>query len=118
MVSSIPRIRALDVGSFPLDADMSRYVEGARLIESDPKAEHKDVSYFIANHNEAFRLKAQAMEPESSVTSFAQCRGMITQYLEPLFLEVLGIREACYKVQCSKSGRRNSDGSGLSRQCP
>ncbi|MHA2072020.1 MAG: hypothetical protein ACW985_09580 [Candidatus Thorarchaeota archaeon] len=90
MVSSIPRIRALDVGSFPLDADMSRYVEGARLIESDPKAEHKDVSYFIANHNEAFRLKAQAMEPESSVTSFAQCRGMITQYLEPLFLEVLG----------------------------
>jgi hypothetical protein len=69
---------------------MSRYVEGARLIESDPKAEHKDVSYFIANHNEAFRLKAQAMEPESSVTSFAQCRGMITQYLEPLFLEVLG----------------------------
>lgn len=90
MASSIPRIRALDVGSFPLDADMSRYIEGARMIESDPKAEHKDVSYFISNHNEAFRLKAEAMGPDASVTSFAQCRGMITQYLEPLFMEVVG----------------------------
>jgi hypothetical protein len=69
---------------------MSRYVEGARMIESDPKTEHEDAFYFIAKQNEAFRLKAEAMGPESSVTSFTQCRGMITQYLEPLFMEVTG----------------------------
>jgi methionine synthase II (cobalamin-independent) len=90
MASSIPRIRALDIGSFPLDADMLRYVKGARMIESNPKSEHEDASYFIAKHNEAFRLKAEAMGPDVSVTSFAQCRGMISQYLEPLFMEVAG----------------------------
>jgi hypothetical protein len=90
MASSSPQIRLLDVGSFPLDADMVRYVKGARLIERDPKAEADDVSYFIANHNEAFRLKADAMGPGASVTGFAQCRGMIAQYLEPLFIEVTG----------------------------
>ncbi|MFX1260685.1 MAG: hypothetical protein ACFFAZ_01230 [Promethearchaeota archaeon] len=90
MASSNLRIRALDVGSFPLDADMDRYVRGARMIEYDSKAEAEDVSYFIANHNEAFRLKAEAMGPGASVTGFAQCRGMIAQYLEPLFMEVTG----------------------------
>jgi methionine synthase II (cobalamin-independent) len=90
MASSSPRIRALDVGSFPLDADLHRYVQGARMIESDPKAEAEDVSYFIGNHNEAFRLKAEAMGPGAAVTGFAQCRGMIAQYLEPLFMEVTG----------------------------
>ncbi|MFW9804570.1 MAG: hypothetical protein ACFFFC_18070 [Candidatus Thorarchaeota archaeon] len=69
---------------------MSRYVEGARIIEKDPKAEHESASYFIAKHNEAYRLKAEAMGPDLSVTSFAQCRGMIAQYLEPLFMEVTG----------------------------
>ncbi len=90
MVSSSPQIRALDVGSFPLDADMSRYAEGARLIENNPMSEHEDVSYFVAKHNEAFRLKAEAMGPDVSVTSFAQSRGMISQYLEPLFMEIAG----------------------------
>jgi methionine synthase II (cobalamin-independent) len=90
MASSFPRIQLLDVGSFPLDADMLRYVKGARMIESDPKSEYKDAFYFIAKHNEAFRLKAEAMGPDASVTSFAQCRGMISQYLEPLFMEVAG----------------------------
>ncbi|MFW9888047.1 MAG: hypothetical protein ACFFER_07695 [Candidatus Thorarchaeota archaeon] len=60
------------------------------MIESDPKAEGNDVSYFIAKHNETFRLKAKAMGPGASVIGFAQCRGMIAQYLEPLFLEVTG----------------------------
>ncbi|MFX0053476.1 MAG: hypothetical protein ACFFAX_02580 [Promethearchaeota archaeon] len=90
MTSSIDRLRALDVGSFPLDADMSRYIEGARMIENDPEAEHEDVSYFVAKHNEAFRLKADAMGPYASVTGFAQSRGMIAQYLEPLFMEATG----------------------------
>ena len=90
MDSSIPPIRALDVGSFPLDADIPRYIEGARLIEMNPNADSEVAAYFIAKHNEAFRLKANAMGPDSSVTSFAQCRGMIAQYLEPLFFTVIG----------------------------
>ncbi len=103
MTSSIPRIRALDIGSFPLDADMSKYVEGAWMIESDPKTEHEVVSYFIAHHNEAFRLKAEAMGPDVSVTSFAQCRGMITQYLEPLFREIVGEKGVESKKLVTKS---------------
>ncbi|MFW9912747.1 MAG: hypothetical protein ACFFEU_09760 [Candidatus Thorarchaeota archaeon] len=69
---------------------MSKYVEGARMIENDPRAEAEEVSYFIAKHNEAFRFKTEAMGPDMSVISFAQCRGMISQYLEPIFIEVTG----------------------------
>ncbi|MFW9968383.1 MAG: hypothetical protein ACFFEA_14610, partial [Candidatus Thorarchaeota archaeon] len=90
MDSSILPIRALDIGSFPIDADMPRYIEGARLIEMDPTTNSEDAVYFIDNHNEAVRLKAEAMGPNASVISFAQCRGMIAQYLEPLFIAIVG----------------------------
>ncbi|MHA2143017.1 MAG: hypothetical protein ACXADF_17525 [Candidatus Thorarchaeota archaeon] len=103
MVSSPPKLRAIDVGSFPLDADMSRYIDGARQIERDPGAETQNALYFIEKHNEAFRKKAEAMGPEISVTSFAQCRGMIEQYLDPLFVVVTGMEDAASNELVTKS---------------
>jgi methionine synthase II (cobalamin-independent) len=82
---------------------MLRYIEGARMVESDPEAEHKDASYFIVKHNDAFRQKAKAMGPDVSVTSFAQCRGMISQYLESLFMEVVGEKGSESKKLVTKS---------------
>ncbi|MFX1369039.1 MAG: hypothetical protein ACFFAY_10605 [Promethearchaeota archaeon] len=89
MVQGAPVIRGIDVGSFPLDADMKRYRIGARLLETDPLAEEEEALYFVSKHNEAFLAKAGAMGAATSVTSFAQSRGMITQFLEPLFSAVV-----------------------------
>ncbi len=86
-------IRAIDVGSFPLEADLIRYEQGASFLEVDSASGQAEALYFIEKHNGAFLKKAEAMGPSKSVTSFAQGRGMITQFLKPLFSVVTGIKE-------------------------
>jgi len=77
-------IRLTDVGSFPLDADLDRYLKGALELEMNPESiETDDTQYFITKHNETFIRKARALGPENAVTSYAQCRGMISQFLLP-----------------------------------
>ncbi|MFX1605190.1 MAG: hypothetical protein ACFFDD_04730 [Promethearchaeota archaeon] len=83
-------IRPIDVGSFPLHADLERYLSGANHLErSSGKVVTDDAEYFITQHNSAFRIKAQALDPETAVVSYAQCRGMIDQFLLPVFQHVI-----------------------------
>ncbi|MHA1960311.1 MAG: hypothetical protein ACW99U_08780 [Candidatus Thorarchaeota archaeon] len=78
-------IRPIEVGSFPLDADMERYLRGAYDIEMSPDGVETDESqYFVSKHNETFVIKAEALGPENAVTCYAQCRGMIDQFLLPV----------------------------------
>lgn len=82
-------IRPIDVGSFPLDADMSRYLNGARDMEKNGgRIETSDAEYFVSRHNAAFKEKLLALGPESAVASYAQCRGMIDQFLLPIVRHV------------------------------
>ncbi|MFW9833334.1 MAG: hypothetical protein ACFFEK_05015 [Candidatus Thorarchaeota archaeon] len=84
-------IRPIDVGSFPLHADFERYLIGAHHIEkSSGEVNTKDAEYFIAQHNSVFRSKTEALGPETAVVAYAQCRGMIDQFLLPVFHHVLG----------------------------
>ncbi|MFW9798411.1 MAG: hypothetical protein ACFFE2_15340 [Candidatus Thorarchaeota archaeon] len=83
-------IRPIDVGSFPLHADLERYLTGANHVERDSgRVMTEEAEYFVTHHNSTFRLKAKAMGPESAVTSYAQCRGMIDQFLLPVFHHVV-----------------------------
>lgn len=84
-------IRPIDVGSFPLDSDLERYKKGATDIEKDSSSQTEDALYFIEGHNKTFQRKAVAMGPQSAVVAYAQCRGMIDQFLEPMFRSVLGL---------------------------
>ncbi|UCE11504.1 MAG: hypothetical protein JSW61_06115 [Candidatus Thorarchaeota archaeon] len=78
-------LRAIEVGSFPLDADMERYLRGAYTIEMGVgETESEDSEYFISKHNDTFLAKADALGPESAVVCYAQCRGMIDQFLLPV----------------------------------
>lgn len=87
-------IRPIDVGSFPLDSDFKRYRTGAVDIEKNPSSQTEDALYFVEAHNKTFRRKAEAMGPQSAVVAYAQCRGMIEQFLEPVFRNVLNLSEA------------------------
>jgi len=87
-------IRLTDVGSFPLDADLNRYLKGAHDLQVNSGGlETEDAQYFITKHNETFIKKARALGPENAVTSYAQCRGMISQFLLPEMLHAKGITE-------------------------
>ena len=82
-------IRTIDVGSFPLDADLEQYLLGASDIERNSgQVNTKEAEYFITNHNSTFLKKAKALGPEMSVTAYAQCRGMIDQFLIPVIQSV------------------------------
>jgi methionine synthase II (cobalamin-independent) len=83
-------IRPIDVGSFPLHADFERYLIGAHHIEkSSGEINTTDAEYFAAQHNSVFRSKTEALGPETAVVAYAQCRGMIDQFLLPVFHHVL-----------------------------
>ena len=85
------RIRAIDVGSFPLAADLKRYLQGAFEVEKHGgSASTENAIYFISKHNSLFESKAAAMGPDVAVTSYAQCRGMIDQFLLPVVRHVTG----------------------------
>jgi len=90
----VPLIRPIDVGSFPLDSDEQRYRMGAVDIEKDSSSRTEDALYFVKAHNRTFRRKAEAMGSQSAVVAYAQCRGMIDQFLEPVFRSVLGVSES------------------------
>ncbi|MGY5876529.1 MAG: hypothetical protein RTU30_12345 [Candidatus Thorarchaeota archaeon] len=78
-------IRTIDVGSFPLDADLQRYLLGASDIERNSgRVETDESKYFVAKHNSTFFSKAKALGPKTGVTAYAQCRGMIDQFLLPV----------------------------------
>ncbi|MFX1264411.1 MAG: hypothetical protein ACFFCK_01630 [Promethearchaeota archaeon] len=76
-----------------MDSDLKRYKKGAADIEKNQSSQTKDALYFIEEHNKTFRRKAIAMGPQSAVVAYAQCRGMIDQFLEPVFRSVLGLNE-------------------------
>ena len=83
-------IRPIDVGSFPLHVDLERYMLGAAHVEkSSGKVTTDEAEYFITQHNSVFRSKAEALDPENAVVTYAQCRGMIDQFLLPVFHHVL-----------------------------
>ncbi|MHA2045330.1 MAG: hypothetical protein ACW99G_11085 [Candidatus Thorarchaeota archaeon] len=85
------RIRSIDVGSFPLDADLEQYLQGALEVERSGGSSGSDaVGYFISKHNSTFETKAKALGPDFAVTSYAQCRGMIDQFLLPVVRHVTG----------------------------
>jgi len=87
-------IRLTDVGSFPLDAELERYLKGAHNLQmSSGNLETDDTGYFIEKHNETFLKKARALGPEHAVTGYAQCRGMITQFLVPEMRHAKGITD-------------------------
>ncbi|MFW9793696.1 MAG: hypothetical protein ACFFEE_05320 [Candidatus Thorarchaeota archaeon] len=87
-------IRLTDVGSFPLDAKLDRYLKGAVELEMNSGSiETDDTRYFITKHNETFIRKARALGPEDAVTGYAQCRGMISQFLLPEMLHAKGITD-------------------------
>jgi methionine synthase II (cobalamin-independent) len=86
--------RPIDVGSFPLDADLSRYLSGATdMEENGGRIETSDAEYFVSCHNAAFKEKLLALGPENAVASYAQCRGMIDQFLLPIVRHVAGGHE-------------------------
>jgi methionine synthase II (cobalamin-independent) len=85
------RIRPIDVGSFPLDADLTQYLRGAFEVEcSGGSVGTEDANYFISKHNSTFESKAKALGPDVAVTAYAQCRGMIDQFLLPVVRHVTG----------------------------
>jgi hypothetical protein len=85
------RIRPIDVGSFPLDADLEQYLQGALEVEYHGGSEStENARYFISKHNSTFESKVIAMGPDVAVTSYAQCRGMIDQFLLPVVRHVTG----------------------------
>jgi hypothetical protein len=85
------RIKPIDVGSFPLDADLKRYLQGALEVECfGGSVGTEDAGYFISKHNSTFESKAAALGPDVAVTSYAQCRGMIDQFLLPVIRHVTG----------------------------
>ncbi|MFX1483858.1 MAG: hypothetical protein ACFFCP_11805 [Promethearchaeota archaeon] len=87
-------LRLTDVGSFPLKANLERYLKGAHHLEANSgEIKTEDTQYFIDNHNETFIRKARALGPENAVTSYAQCRGMIAQFLLPEMFHAKGINE-------------------------
>ena len=54
-------IRTTDVGSFPLDADIEKYLKGAHHLETgDGSIDTEEAQYFITKHNEEFKRKAAA----------------------------------------------------------
>jgi len=66
---------------------------GAVDIEKDSSSRTEDAVYFVEAHNKTFRRKAEAMGPQSAVVAYAQCRGMIDQFLEPVFRSVLNVND-------------------------
>lgn len=87
-------IRLTDVGSFPLDANLDRYLKGAHELEMNSgNIATEDTQYFITKHNETFLRKARALGPQNAVTSYAQCRGMISQFLLPETHRAKGVTE-------------------------
>ncbi|MFX1579074.1 MAG: hypothetical protein ACFFBJ_05460 [Promethearchaeota archaeon] len=84
-------IRPIDVGSFPLHADFERYLIGAHNIEKRAgEVNTQDAEYFTTQHNTVFQRKTEALGPETAVVAYAQCRGMIDQFLLPVFHHVIG----------------------------
>ncbi|MFW9982043.1 MAG: hypothetical protein ACFFE3_09040 [Candidatus Thorarchaeota archaeon] len=94
MITNPNLIRLTDVGSFPLNADLNRYLKGAHNLQVNSGGiESEDARYFITKHNETFIKKARALGPENAVTSYAQCRGMISQFLLPEMIHAKGITD-------------------------
>ncbi|MFW9907261.1 MAG: hypothetical protein ACFFEF_01690, partial [Candidatus Thorarchaeota archaeon] len=95
----------IDVGSFPLDADFKRYVQGAiELGQQGLNASTENASYFISKHNSVFVQKAKSMGPDIAVTSYAQCRGMIDQFLLPVVSHVAGANRMQTDISTSFGG--------------
>ncbi len=104
------RIRPIDVGSFPLDADLERYLQGAYEVESSGgSVGTEDAGYFISNHNSTFESKATALGPDVAVISYAQCRGMIDQFLLPVVRHVTGSTHIQTSIDSSFGGITKED---------
>jgi methionine synthase II (cobalamin-independent) len=107
-------IRPIDVGSFPLHADLERYLTGANHVErSSGKVVTEDAEYFTTQHNSAFRIKAEALGPEEAIVSYVQCRGMIDQFLLPVFHHVMESDGLQIDVSTSFGGISKEDAQGV-----
>ncbi len=104
------RIRSIDVGSFPLDADLKQYLRGAFEVESSGgSVGTESAGYFISKHNSTFESKAAALGPDVAVTSYAQCRGMIDQFLLPVVRHVTGLTHIQTSIDSSFGGITKED---------
>jgi len=88
-------LRAIDVGSFPLEGvDIERYCRGAVAVED--KQPSPDANYFIQMHNNVFRKKLGALNPAASVLCYVQSayrRDMISQFLDPILRKGTGLQK-------------------------
>ena len=87
MDSNIPTyIRPTDIGSFPLmGINQEEYILGAADLEDGTTSEA--ATYFVKQHNEAFKHKVAALGPEESVPCYVQSsvgRDMLSQFLDQL----------------------------------
>jgi len=104
------RIRSIDVGSFPLDADLEQYLQGAFEVESHGgSVGTENAGYFISKHNSTFESKAAALGPDNAVTSYAQCRGMIDQFLLPVVRHVTGLTHQQTSIHSSFGDIKKED---------
>lgn len=88
-------VRAIDVGSFPLEGvDIERYCRGAIAVEDNQPS--PDANYFIQTHNTVFRKKLRALNPTTSVLCYVQSayrRDMISQFLDPILRKGSGLQK-------------------------
>jgi methionine synthase II (cobalamin-independent) len=88
-------VRAIDVGSFPLEGvEIERYCRGAIAVED--KQPSPDANYFIHMHNDVFRKKLRALNPATSVLCYVQGayrRDMISQFLDPILRKGTGLQK-------------------------
>jgi methionine synthase II (cobalamin-independent) len=85
-----------------LDADLGQYLQGALEVEyRGGSVGTEDAGYFISKHNSTFENKAAALGPDDAVISYAQCRGMIDQFLLPVVRHVTGLIHQQTSIQSS-----------------
>ena len=88
-------IRPTDIGSFPLvDINLEKYIIGAADLEDGKSSEA--ATYFVKQHNEAFKRKMMALGPKVSVPCYVQSsvgRDMLTQFLDPITRHGSGLQK-------------------------
>ena len=88
-------IRPTDIGSFPLvNINLEKYIVGAADLEDGKSSEA--ATYFVQQHNEAFKRKMAALGPEVSVPCYVQSsvgRDMLSQFLNPITRHGSGLQK-------------------------
>jgi methionine synthase II (cobalamin-independent) len=93
--STLIHIRPTDIGSFPLvGINLEKYILGAVDLEDGKSS--KAATYFVHQHNEAFKHKIVALGPNESVPCYVQSsvgRDMLSQFLNPITRHGTGLQK-------------------------